>query len=74
MKSPGNGLVPAAELIQKPRLKFPKRSGNHHGLDLQLYGFLLSSLAPLRGFPLISVSFMEGVSAKTKYKEVGQKP
>lgn len=69
LNSPGIRLVPAAELFWKSRLKLPKQSCNHQGLDLQ--PFVLSSLASLRGFPLISVSSMEEVLAKAKYKEVG---
>lgn len=68
--SPGNRLIAAAELFWKSRLKLPKQICNHQGLDLQLHGFLLSSLVSLRGFPLISVRSVEEVLAKAKHKEV----
>lgn len=54
----------------KIQTKIPK-SESHHTQGFQKYGFLLSSLAILRDFPLISVSFECGISRRDfQLKEV----
>lgn len=57
MKKSWQWLGSSSSTAWKSRLKFPNQNDNHYIQAFQMYGFLLSSLAIMRDFPLISVSF-----------------